>query len=325
MTDLDSNKFPLTNQPSPHQNTFLDAPYCGDLDALDADIAIIGIPHGMAYDASDLNGGNIPAPDDVRTVSARYSKNISRYDFDFGGPLFNHENIKLVDVGNVPADVKDMTSHFKRAELAVRKILKAGALPIVLGGDHAIPIPVMRAYEGRGPIVIVQIDAHLDWLDQVNGIKDGLASPMRRASEMEHFTEMFQIGLRGTGGATEDDVRDALEYGSNLITANEVIENGMQTVLDRIPDECQYYITIDADGFDPSVMPAVGGMAPGGILLHHAQTLIRGLACKGRVLGMDIVELKPCIDVNSISSLNAVRLIMTLIGTAVREGYFSKK
>jgi len=78
----------------------------------------------------------------------------------------------------------DFQDHVRRAEQAVRKILKAGALPMILGGDHAIPIPVLRAYEGRGPITLVQIDAHIDWRDDFNGVRDGLSSPIRRASEM---------------------------------------------------------------------------------------------------------------------------------------------
>ena len=83
----------------------------------------------------------------------------------------------------------------------MRAILAAGALPIVLGGDHGVPIPVLRAFDGRGPITLVQIDQHIDWRDEVNGVREGLSSPIRRASEMEHIGQIFQIGLRATGSA----------------------------------------------------------------------------------------------------------------------------
>jgi agmatinase len=82
-------------------------------------------------------------------------------------------------------------------------------MPIVLGGDHGIPIPVLRAFEGRGPITLVQIDQHIDWRDEVNGVREGLSSPIRRASEMSHIGEIFQIGLRATGSARTEEVEAA--------------------------------------------------------------------------------------------------------------------
>ena len=92
-------------------------------------------------------------------------------------------------------------------------------MPIVIGGDHAIPIPVLRAYEGRGPITLVQIDAHIDWREEVNGVRHGLSSPIRRASEMAHVEEIFQIGIRAQGSARPEEVEAALAYGANIITA----------------------------------------------------------------------------------------------------------
>ena len=192
-----------------------------------------------------------------------------------------------------------------RAEQAVRKILKAGALPMILGGDHAIPIPVLRAFEGRGPITLVQIDAHIDWRDDFNGVRDGLSSPIRRASEMEHIKDIFQIGIRAQGSARPEEVEAAKAYGANIVTACELHDVGMDAILDRIPDGGQYYITIDADGMDPAVMPAVAGPAPGGVTFHQARKLIHGLVKKGRVVGMDIVEITPALDVNRISSVTA--------------------
>ena len=188
---------------------------------------------------------------------------------------------------------------------AVRKILKAGALPMILGGDHAIPIPVLRAYEGRGPITLVQIDAHIDWRDDFNGVRDGLSSPIRRASEMAHIEGYLpdrhpRPGKRAAGGS-----RGGKAYGANIITAYELHDVGMDAILDRIPNGGQYYITIDADGMDPAVMPAVAGPAPGGVTFHQARKLIHGLVKKGRVVGMDIVEITPALDVNRISSITA--------------------
>ena len=134
----------------------------------------------------DVNNEQSRAPYAVRQASDRAVRSLERYDFDIGGPLYMGKNIKAFDCGDVPGNMHDFAEHARRAEAAVRKILEAGALPLIIGGDHAIPIPVLRAFEGRGPITLVQIDAHIDWRDDFNGVRHGLSSPIRRASEMEH-------------------------------------------------------------------------------------------------------------------------------------------
>ena len=88
-------------------------------------------------------------------------------------------------------------------------MLAAGALPLIIGGDHAIPIPVLRAFDRHGPITLVKIDAHIDWRDEVIGVRHGLSSPIRRASEMPHIGRIFQIGLRATGSARLEEVEAA--------------------------------------------------------------------------------------------------------------------
>jgi agmatinase len=312
---------PLTVPPKHGHPSFLYSKVVTDLDNLDAHIAFLGIPYGDPYSIEDVSNDQSNAPTAIRQASDRAVRSLERYDFDINGTLYDGKNIKIVDCGDVPADprVKD---HSQRAEQAVRKILAKGALPIVLGGDHAIPIPVLRAFEGRGPITLVQIDAHIDWRDDVNGVREGLSSPMRRASEMEHIDKLFQIGIRSQGSARQAEVDAALAYGANIITAYELHDVGMDAVLSRIPDGGRYYLTIDADGFDPSVMPAVAGPAPGGVTFHQARKLIHGLVRKGRVVGMDIVEITPRTDINRISAITAGRLVVNLIGAAVRAGYF---
>jgi agmatinase len=257
-------------------------------------------------------------------VTDRAVRSLERYDFDLGGPLYDGRDVRFVDCGNVPGNMHDFAEHAARAETAVRKILAAGALPLIIGGDHAIPIPVLRAYEDEGPITLVQIDAHIDWRDEINGVTQGLSSPIRRASEMAHVGEIFQIGIRAQGSARLGDVEAALAYGANLITAYELHDVGMDAILDRIPDGGRYYLTIDADGMDPAVMPAVAGPAPAGVTFVQARKLIHGLVKKGRVIGMDVVEILPAIDLNRITLITAARLFVNMIGATVRAGYFAR-
>ena len=313
---------PNTVAPHCEVRTFMGFPLCTELDRLKADFAILGIPYGDPYSMDEVTNDQSNAPSAVRRESARLSLGLDHWDFDLGGPLFDGRDIRVVDCGDVPADPADMKGHYRIAEMAVRTILERGAYPIIIGGDHGVPIPVFRAFEGGEPMTLVHIDAHIDWRDEVNGVREGYSSPIRRASELPHFERIFQIGMRAQGSARANEVEDALAHGAEIITAYDVHENGMSSVLGRIPDGERYYLSIDADGLDPTVMPAVAAPAPGGLLFHQVRSLIHGLVQKGRLMGMDIVEITPSRDVNGISSLTAGQLILNFIGTAVRTGYF---
>jgi len=302
--------------------TFLGFPLCTEIDSLEADVAILGIPYGDPYSMDEVTNDQTNAPSAIRRESARLSIGLDQWDFDLGGPLFNGQNIRVVDCGDIPGDPADIKGHYRIAETVVKTILNRKALPVVIGGDHGVPIPVFRAFDGRGPLTLVHIDAHIDWRDEINGVHEGYSSPIRRASELSHIDRIFQIGMRGQGSARAIEVEDALAYGAEIITAYEVHEKGMDSILDRIPANERYYLTIDADGLDPAVMPAVGAPAAGGLLFHHVRTLIHGLVKKGQLLGMDIVEITPKKDINGISSLTAGQLILNFIGATARAGYF---
>jgi agmatinase len=312
----------LTVPPKHGHRSLLFSEVVTDLDRLRADVAFLGIPYGRAYSVDDISNDQTNAPTAIRQASDRALRSLERYDYDIGGPLYMGRNLRVVDCGDVAADLHDFGSYTGKAERVVRKILDAGAMLIVLGGDHAIPIPVFRALDRHGPVTLVQIDAHIDWRDEVNGVREGLSSPIRRASEMPHIDQIFQIGMRSAGSARPEEVEAAAAYGAHITTAWELHDIGMDAVLERIPDGGRYYITIDADGMDPSVMPAVAGPAPGGLSFHQARKLIHGLVRKGRVIGMDIVEITPKLDVNRITAITAGRLIVNLIGAAAAAGYF---
>ena len=315
----------LTTPSKVGHQTFLYSELATDLDNLKADIAFLGIPFGSAYTYPEIVNDQTTMPAAMRAATDRITRSIERYDFDVGGPLYDNRPIRAVDCGDVIGDRNDLTAHSKKAEEAIRKIRAAGAMPFVLGGDHAIPIPVLRALDGEGPITLIQIDQHLDWRDHINGVTDGLSSPIRRASEMDHIGEIFQIGLRATGSGRAEEFDAATAYGAHLISAYEVHDNGMDAVLARIPDNGRYYLTVDLDGMDASIAPGVAAPCPGGITFTEARKLIHGLVRKGRVVGMDVVEITPRTDLNQITCITAGRLIVNMIGAAVRAGYFDRK
>lgn len=315
---------PLIVPPRQAPATFMGFPLCTDLDSLAADVAIIGMPYGAPYSMDEGGAGQdqVFAPTAVRAESGRISMGPDQYDFDLGGPMLDGRKVTVVDCGDVPGDHHAPDSHYARAEQAARKIIAAGAMIITIGGDHGVPIPVFRAFEGSEPITLVHVDAHLDWRHEVNGVTDGYSSPIRRASELPWFGHITQIGLRGQGSARQGEVDDAVAYGADLIAAHELHAMGMEAVLARIPDGGPYYLTVDADGVDPTEMPAVAAPAPGGVSYQQMRTLIHGLVAKGPVLGMDIVEITPKRDLNGITCLTAGRLIVNLIGAALRAGQF---
>lgn len=321
----DAESAPLTVPPRTGHATFLYAEPAFDFAGLEgADIAFLGIPWGDPYTYPEIVNDQTNMPAAMRRATDRILRSRERYDFDLGGPLYDNRPIRTVDCGDIIGDPRDLSAHYRRAEAAVRRIRAAGAMPIVIGGDHGIPIPVLRALDGDGPLILVQVDQHLDWRDEVNGVRHGYSSPIRRASEMAHISGIFQIGLHASGSARPEEVDAARAWGAHLIPSYEVHEHGMQAVLDRIPAGARYYLTIDLDGIDPAIAPAVAGPCPGGLNFPQMRTLIHGLVNRGRVVGMDVVEITPRVDVNQITCITAGRFIVNMIGAAVRAGYFDK-
>jgi agmatinase len=297
-------------------STFLGVPPVAP-DALvagDADIAILGIPFGVPYPSPGLTAGCADAPDAIRARSRRLARYADHHDFDLDGPmLVGAPPLRVVDAGDVAGTADDGAGNSSRAESAVRSILAAGAIPIVLGGDDSVPIPVLRAYVGAAPFSVLQIDAHLDFRDEVGGVRDGYSSPMRRAAEMDHVERIVQVGLRGVGSARSSDVEDAHAAGNLLVTARDLHGRGVPWLVEQLPLSASVFISLDLDGLDPSVAPAVSAISPGGLFYDEASDLLGGVAARCTVVGAAFTELVPALDVNGISALVVVRLVMRLL------------
>src|SRR5689334_15270682 len=185
--------------------TFLDLPYCDILARpLDADVVIFG-----AAEATPLSAGEVshaaPAPDALRAAVARHAADLSRWDFDQDAPLLDPARCRFRDGGNLETDPARPEQNRRTIRAATAAVLAAGAVPVLLGGDDSVPIPFFAAYDGHGPLTIVQIDAHLDWRDERNGLRETFSSTMRRASEYPWVERIVQVGLRGVGASREAD------------------------------------------------------------------------------------------------------------------------
>ena len=295
--------------------TFLGLPALGDAQPGEAPaVAILGIPFGVPYPSPGHTAGCADAPAAIRARSRRLANFADHHDFDLDAPmLVASPPLRVVDAGDVDGAPEDGPGNSARAELTVRSLLSAGAIPIVLGGDDSVPIPVLRAYSDGGPLTVLQVDAHLDFRDEVGGVRDGYSSPMRRAAEMGHVGRIVQVGLRGVGSARTSDVADARAAGNLLVTARQLRDRGVESVLGDLPRGERVFIAFDLDGLDPSVAPAVSGISPGGLSYDEAGDLVGGVAGRCRIVGAAFTELVPALDVNGVSALVVVRLVMRLL------------
>lgn len=299
------------------EKSFLGLPMCKDLDTLDADVAIIGALGATPYKSVGPYCKDAPAA--IRRTIAGYAGAISHHDFDLGGPLLGDGSKKVVDCGNLKYDKKNAEANRDIIRAAIGTIVEKGAVPIVIGGDDSVPIPVFEALEGRGPYTILQIDAHIDWREESEGERYGLSSTMRRASEMPHITRIVQTGQRAVGSARPGDYDDAVAWGSKFFVARDVNINGIQPVLRAIPKGSQVLISLDVDAFDPSIAPGVLARAPGGLSYWQVVNLIHGVAAKATIAGFNIIEMVPDQDIDDLTALLSGRTICNVIGALCRQ------
>ena len=282
---------------------FLGVPIETDLDRIDARVAILGVPHGWPYPEPGATAGCADAPGAIRARSARVARFRGHWDFDLDGPL---DLTGAIDAGDVPGAPDDGAGNSERSTAAVAALLGRNVVPVCLGGDDSVPIPILRAFDGRRPITILHVDAHLDFRDEVRGVRDGYSSPMRRASEMAHVERIVHVGMRGVGSARAADVDDSRRAGNRIVTARELHEGGLETAIAALGDARSVFVSLDLDGLDPSVAPGVSAPAPGGLTYPQAVALLRGVG--SRLAGAVLTEYVPALDVGERTALVAGRL-----------------
>jgi len=306
---------PKLNLPFTGITSFCRLPICEDLEDLDAEVAVIGAPFDLG---TQYRSGARFGPRGIRAGSALYGmRGVSYYDHEFDTIFL--EDVRVVDCGDV--DMVHMRPHLclENIEEAIRTIVSRGAMPVVLGGDHAVPIPVVRALQGSEPFCVVQFDAHLDFVDERFGVREGHGNVMLRISEMPNVSSIAQIGIRGPGSSDPSDFKDARDRGNVIIGPREFRRIGTEEVVSRIPNAARYYVTIDADVFDPFLAPGDGSPSFGGLDYYEVTDVLRGIARKGDVVGFDFVEVAPAYDVSDITGQLAARVILDFLGAIFYE------
>jgi agmatinase len=274
--------------------------------------AIFGAPHGTPYPGID-NKVHRGAPDAFRMALRGDLDWLSHWDWDIGGPLLKRGQT-VCDLGNLKTRPKDGAYNRQMIESTTRAILDAGAVPVMFGGDDSVPIPFIAAFSNQPAIVILQIDAHIDWRNDRHGESMGFSSTMRRASEHDHVWRIVQAGARGLGSARDQEVRDALNWGAHIVTSRAIHHRGVDEVLKHIPEECDCVISLDLDALDSSVMPAVAYPSPGGLSFTQVTDLISGVAAKARIAGFCMVEFVPLRDRMKTAAFTAARIAANVIG-----------
>lgn len=282
------------------------------------DAAIFGAPHGTPYKGID-NRVHAGSPKAVRAALAADTGWLDHWDFDFGGTLLEG-GFRLADLGDLATSPKDGAENRKRIEAATRRVLDAGAIPVMFGGDDSTPIPFIAGFAGGPPITILQIDAHIDWRDERYGERKGFSSTMRRASEQPHVWRIVQAGARGLGSARAREVAEARQWGAHIITARDIHRGGIEAVLAHIPEDSGCVISLDCDGIDVSQMPAVAYPSPGGLTYTQVTGLIAGVAAKARIAGFAMVEFVAAKDRDGTAAFTAARIACNVIGRLPRRG-----
>jgi agmatinase len=299
-------------------DTFLGLPRCRDLSRLSAQMAIIGADGCTPYPSVGFYCAGGPAA--IRAAGADYAANLAHMNFDLGGPIFPG-GVSAVDAGDLPQDFADPEGNRARIFGAVSQVLDRGGVPLLIGGDDSLPIPMLEAYGARSRgITILQIDAHIDWRDEVGGERLGLSSTMRRASEMAHVEAIIQVGQRGIGSARVQDVADAETWGVAFVPAGEVARTGIGRAIDLIPAGAEVVVCLDLDALDPSVMPAVIGRTAGGLGYWQVLELIAGVSERARIAGFDMVEFMPSRDVDGQGATVAAQMLAAVMGIIARQG-----
>lgn len=297
--------------------TFGKQPVCTDWDRIQADVAVLGVPYDMG---TQYRSGARFGPRAIREASTLFSfGHAGAYDFEDDTVYLPTDKVRIVDVGDADIVHTDTAKSHENTRMAVRQILKSGAMPVILGGDHAVHAPVIEAFAGQKPVHIVHFDAHLDFVDERHGVRYGHGNPLRRASETKHVTSMTQLGIRNVSSSNRSDYDAARRFGSKILSVRDVRRLGRDGVLALIPKGVRYYVTIDIDGFDPSIAPGTGTPSHGGFLYYEVLEILQGLAKQGEVVGMDLVEVAPAYDPSGITAFLAAQVLLNFLGFIFEE------
>jgi len=291
--------------------TFAKKPYVADWDDFSADVAVLGAPFDFG---TQFRPGARFGPRGIREASTLFAfGHAGAYDHEDDATYLG-EDVAIVDMGDADIVHTDTATSHANIEFGVRKALAAGALPVVIGGDHSVNIPCINAMDGAGPIHILQIDAHLDFVDERHGVRFGHGNPMRRAAEKAYVNGLSQFGIRNVSSTAKEGYVAARDMGSDILSVRQFRTMGVAEAINRIPAGANLYVTIDIDAFCPSIAPGTGTPSHGGFLYYEVLELLQGVAKRNLIVGIDLVEVAPDYDQSGSTAILAAQLLLNFLG-----------
>jgi agmatinase len=320
-TDSEGARLPLETGPdsSIPQRSFFRAPFCTDLSGLDAQVALLGVPYDLGTPTIGLRLG----PGAIRDATGVYSYDRPGVDGKVPGGYYDIDadrqrlaGVTMADCGDVAIVPGDVERNLWRITRTVRTIAAPGSLLVSIGGEQSINVPILRGLDHHPSIDFVHFDAHLDYYDHVQGIRELSAGTIRRVATLPHVRSITQIGIHH-GGPRRESFDASRARGNRVITVDRFREIGAAAAVDQVPESDALYISFDMDVMDPAGCPGSGSPEPGGLTYWEMRAALRALARRGRVVGMDLVDLAPPLDhPTGITARTGARLIIDLL-TAV--------
>ena len=291
--------------------TFAKRPYVENWSQIEADVAVLGAP----FDAgTQWRSGARFGPRAVRDASTLFSfGHAGAYDHE-DDRVYLGSDVRIIDLGDADIVHTDTVQSHANIETGVRAALDGGALPLVIGGDHSVNIPCINAFDQSGPIHILQIDAHLDFVDERHGVRFGHGNPMRRAAEKSYVTGLTQVGIRNVSSTAREGYDDAQRMGSDIISVRQARKLGPQKLADRLPKDARIYVTLDIDAFCPSIAPGTGTPSHGGFLYYDVLELLQAVARRNEIVGFDLVEVAPDYDSSGSTAILAAQISLNFLG-----------
>lgn len=291
--------------------SFFGAPLVGDISRLRADVAFLGVPFDHA--TNDRPGSRF-GPAAIRDASMRYRSVNSAGWYDVERSRLILQGITMADVGDVDIRTTDLLDNFQRITAAVRRVRATGALPVLIGGDHSIAFPAVRAFDDK-PLTIVQFDAHQDYTDERAGVRYSYDNQMRRIHELPFVQRLVLIGLRGHLENLEA-WQAAQANGVQMVTAHHIATVGVEEALADLEIDGDAYLTIDIDVLDPSVAPGTGFPAPGGLTYYQLKAALLNVISRCQLTGLDLTEVNPVYDSTGITARTAAHILLDVLGAA---------
>ena len=291
---------PLTD---PAPRTFFGVPRVEGLDALDAQVAFLGVPYDAGTPEPGIPTGQRGGPAAVREASGEQFHYPRSTDARDGGAAGWYDveadrdylvGVTMADVGDVAIQGSDTEGNYERITGSARLIAERGALMVAVGGDHSISYPLGRGFDPLGQLDVVHVDAHTDFLDDLEGARLTGASQLRRLAELPFVDCVTALGVRNV---EREEVEGLRELSGRWATSLDVIERGgADVVRETVPEADALYVSIDLDVLDSSVAPGHSLPEPGGLDYRQLRAILGEVARRGRVIGFDVVELNPARD-----------------------------